>query len=1134
VGQLQGGTRDKEQDSRRSAHVEHDRKDEAHPEPFADAVNGMQRAVGNQAVQRLLSSAASELNAALTADENGLGDDIRARSGSGSQLPSGVQRKLESGLGADLSNVRVHTDGAADRLARSVQAQAFTSGSDIFFRSGAYQPGSAAGTRLLAHEAAHTVQQAAGPVDGTPSGGGVSISHPSDRFEQAAEQVAARVASGASVAARPHSGSSRAGALQRLMVQRGLLDEASSWPDKVRAWDKVHHLAKVLEVFASASSPAAQLEALEGLPGRIATVRGNIPAAGLGQFAAKRVNDMLTTLESEIPGHRDKIANSAPSGGRGVTPRTAGAPSKPPPSRPDAVLESSPTRIVPPKSSVVPDVQLPAIEKPLAPTGKPPSRPSPALEKPPEKAPDPLPEPEKAPEKLRSPLRKPPLVPLTSTIEESPPEKPVVPWAKRTLKPLTSTVVESPPERPAEPSRPAPSRTRGAMFGSPKASSTSVLEKPPSQPAVITSGPTTETEPKSSPSIAPAKVPAKSEPESAVVEVTPTPVVVPPVVAEPNPALIPKDEAERGTIRTRIAKGAHYLSATSDTWWTADNPRTGDAPSPAAAYDKQIRNGAKYESTDRGTEYTAHAASLVRTVGPWGFNREILAGRPYRLGTTEFTTNAARVATFVRDDGGDAILTLQDGRTVRTATANTRTINFIQVRRSDNTLVIVKAEDLSTATVVTAKVDNKFVLVRESDISLAQTGFKALEPAQKLFPDGGPKPEHIHQTGLGDCYLQSVLISIANKNPKHFERMMPDTPGQKTVTVNFYNVISRSGAVSYEAVPITIEKSLPESAAGTALYNEGANWARLIEKAFAVFAGKHGKYGEAYRAEAPATAGGYADIAGGVEYQLYGVFYGPGVTAPVSRTQTTHSAADGDAANLLANQGAIEKLLQFKGQGISSDEVVNLTASATLLAHLQRAKGALDVCAAGLEGVGIKNMVWLKQELGKAILQEQDPVIKKKPLEQKASVKEVVDAAREALGGVYGTLVATIKANPNNAAMQTLHEMLLNLLNAGTDSSTGQRFIYSGHAYAIVGVAFKKANGTAFTPRVDRLTDDLNEISASKSEVTLRNPHHGNAPNPTGAPETSEGPTAGQFTLSLAQYLRNFSMLDYGRVKATK
>jgi len=666
-----------------------------------------------------------------------------------------------------------------------------------------------------------------------------------------------------------------------------------------------------------------------------------------------------------------------------------------------------------------------------------------------------------------------------------------------------------------------------------------VLDKPPAEAPVIPSFPKPKPVPDSALPPKVVKEPAKSgPPEPVIAEVTPTPVLIPTipaVVASPDPTLIPKDEAERGKVKTRIAKGAHYLSSTGGSWWTAADPTSGGAPSPAAGYDKQIREGVKYNSSTPGTIYTAHAVQLVKTVGPWGFDRQILSGKPYKSGIQTLTNSAAQFATFVQETKeGDVLVRLKDGKPVRTAKDNVVTINYPEVRQSDGKVVAVKPEDLVPVTVVSTRIEGTgVVLVREADTTLAETGFKALEPAQALFPSGGAKPEHIHQTGLGDCYLQSVLISIANTNPKHFERMMPDTPGQKTVTVNFYNVISTSGAVSYTAVPITIEKSLPESAGGTALYNQGANWARLMQKAFVVFAGKFGQYGEAFKAEAPKTAGGYADIAGGIEYQLYGVFYGSGVAAPASRTQSTFAAADSDATNLLANQDTIAKLLQFKGQGVGPDEVVNLTAGATLAAHLQRAQDVVGLCIAPLEGT-ITNLAWFKQELGKAVAQETNPLNKNKTVEQKNFVKEVVDAAREFLKGDYGPLVATIKVNPDNAAMQTLLEMLLNLSNAGTDSSKGQRFVYSGHAYAIVGAAFKRANGTAFVPRIDHLATDLPQLSATRSEVTLRNPHHGNAPNPTGAPETSEGPDAGQFTLSLAQYLRNFSMLDYGRVKATK
>lgn len=85
----------------------------------------------------------------------------RQRSG-GSAIEAPVRQSMESAFGADFSGVRVHTDAAAASLAASVQALAFTSGRDIFFGRGKYQPGSSSGAHLLAHELAHVLQQGAG------------------------------------------------------------------------------------------------------------------------------------------------------------------------------------------------------------------------------------------------------------------------------------------------------------------------------------------------------------------------------------------------------------------------------------------------------------------------------------------------------------------------------------------------------------------------------------------------------------------------------------------------------------------------------------------------------------------------------------------------------------------------------------------------------------------------------------------------------------------------------------------------------------------------------------------------------------------------------------------------------------
>lgn len=117
---------------------------------------------------------------------------IEQQRGGGHTLPQDIQTQLEPTIGTDLSTVRVHTDAKADQLSRSVQAKAFTTGSDIFFRSGQYSPASSDGQQLIAHEATHVRQQREGPVNGTPASGGIAISDPHDSFEREADTTAQR------------------------------------------------------------------------------------------------------------------------------------------------------------------------------------------------------------------------------------------------------------------------------------------------------------------------------------------------------------------------------------------------------------------------------------------------------------------------------------------------------------------------------------------------------------------------------------------------------------------------------------------------------------------------------------------------------------------------------------------------------------------------------------------------------------------------------------------------------------------------------------------------------------------------------------------------------------------------------
>ncbi len=106
---------------------------------------------------------------------------------SGQALDETTRASMQARFGHDFSRVRVHTDEKASESARAVGADAYTTGKDIFFQSGQYQPNTAEGKRLLAHELTHVVQQS-GQTTSSPSR--LEINPPDDAFEREADQIA--------------------------------------------------------------------------------------------------------------------------------------------------------------------------------------------------------------------------------------------------------------------------------------------------------------------------------------------------------------------------------------------------------------------------------------------------------------------------------------------------------------------------------------------------------------------------------------------------------------------------------------------------------------------------------------------------------------------------------------------------------------------------------------------------------------------------------------------------------------------------------------------------------------------------------------------------------------------------------
>ncbi|WP_373527545.1 DUF4157 domain-containing protein [Nostoc sp.] len=89
---------------------------------------------------------------------------IQQARGTGQPLADDIRQPMEQSFGTDFSGVKIHTDNRSDQLNQSVQARAFTTGQDIFFRQGEYAPESHGGKELLAHELTHVVQQNGGAV----------------------------------------------------------------------------------------------------------------------------------------------------------------------------------------------------------------------------------------------------------------------------------------------------------------------------------------------------------------------------------------------------------------------------------------------------------------------------------------------------------------------------------------------------------------------------------------------------------------------------------------------------------------------------------------------------------------------------------------------------------------------------------------------------------------------------------------------------------------------------------------------------------------------------------------------------------------------------------------------------------
>lgn len=244
-------------------------------DPGRGAVERLQQTAGNSAVS--LAVAPTSRGAARRVAE-------ALVPGLGRPLEPHVRREMEGYLGRDLRGVRVHTDGAAARVARGLGARAFAAGGNVVFAEGAYAPGTTSGREILAHELTHVVQQ--GGVRGAGTGGAGIVD------ARAAEDAARR----SGRAARCGAPSPGAPGEAPAAVLQGDVEEAVR-----RGWEKLGDL------FESEEEVPGPVVLAEGLATTAVRIREALDDAGAltedsgARSRMRRVGEELERAEREIP-----------------------------------------------------------------------------------------------------------------------------------------------------------------------------------------------------------------------------------------------------------------------------------------------------------------------------------------------------------------------------------------------------------------------------------------------------------------------------------------------------------------------------------------------------------------------------------------------------------------------------------------------------------------------------------------------------------------------------------------------------------------------------------------------------------------------------------------------------------------
>ena len=452
--------------------------------------------------------------------------------------------------------------------------------------------------------------------------------------------------------------------------------------------------------------------------------------------------------------------------------------------------------------------------------------------------------------------------------------------------------------------------------------------------------------------------------------------------------------------------------------------------------------------------------------------------------------------------------------------------------------------------------------------------------SDSLFIGGEPRPDDVAQTGIGDCFYLAVITSMAARDPATIKSIIKPAGSGVTVTFHRFDTSSNkwvpqtvdldrklafrsggglAGAMArfapaksrWWAAAINAGGPIPRLEVYQENVFEAALWAPLLEKAYARFAQDYHVYGDApgaaalLAAIAPGTSGYDVINEGGLERMVYGVLYG-------SRAST--GPGQDQAANLeqltpgALTATAVKALLQMKGHGLGKGETMHVTASISKTEQVRRAKAAVDTMYISVMTDGTPEVLHLRNTVTDA---NHRLAFRQQLLTLSTAMHDYLQSSSngdpaDVVSGHETTIGTAAHATSTTAASWTsffyplqgttpppmvpvLLEHLAAVLRLGPVPSS-RMFVFANHAYTVMDVSIIDRFGQAVS--VNDVDAKLAEISLTNSTVVLRNPHRGNAPNPTGMAEAAAVSGPGTFQLTLEQFLRHFGRIDFGRIAA--